>query len=94
MMASMGLLENGPMFDWTCDENMYSRFLQWIQCAKTVFKSALRTVGEPAQCEYLKYWLGNEVLPLLERWEKSGKITVKGDSAPGNKLDNTMICWK
>ena len=52
-----------------------------------VFKSALRTVGEPAQCEYLKYWMGKEGLPLLERWEKSGKLTVKGDDPPNHKLD-------
>ena len=80
-MASMGLLENGPMFDWTRNENMYSRFLQWKQSVKMVFKSALRTVGELVQCKYLKYWLGKEGLPLLERWEKSGKITVEVDDA-------------
>ena len=86
-MALMGLLDYGPMFDWTRDENMYSSFLQWKQHVKMVFKSALRTVGEPAQCEYLKYWMGKEGLPLLEHWEKSGKLTVEGDDPPGHKLD-------
>ena len=85
-MASMGLLENGPMFNWTRDENMYARFLQWKQYASMVFTSALRTVGEAAQCEYLKYWMGKEGLPLLDHWEKSGRITTEGDNPPGHKL--------
>ena len=75
------------MFDWTRDESMYARFLQWKQRTKMVFKSALRTAGEAAQCEYLKYWLGKEGLPLLERWEKAGKLNTTGDDAPGHKLD-------
>ena len=82
----MGLLENGPMFDWTRDENMYARFLLWKQRVSMVFKSALRTVGEAAQCECLKYWMGKEGLPLLDHWEKSGRITTEGDDPPGHKL--------
>ena len=51
-----------------------------------VFKSALRTVNEPSRCEYLKYWLGKEGLPLTERWEKSGKIPTATEDDTGNKL--------
>ena len=31
--------------------------------------------------------MGKEGLPLLKHWEKSGKLTVKGDDPPGHKLD-------
>ena len=75
------------MFDWTRDENMFRNFQQWKSRVKMVFASALRTVGEPAQCQYLKYWLGKEGLPLLEHWEKLGKINTDDDDAPGNKLE-------
>ena len=30
-MATIGLLENGPMFDWSRDSNMYKNYLAWKQ---------------------------------------------------------------
>ena len=86
-MATIGLLENGPMFDWSRDANMYKNFQAWKQRVLMVFKSALRSADEPAKCEYLKYWLGKEGLPLIERWTKTGKIPTAEPGDAGNKLD-------
>ena len=65
-MASIGLLENGPMFDWSRDNNMYKNYQAWKQRVDMVFKLALHTTDEAAKCQYLKYWLGKEGLPLIE----------------------------
>ena len=49
-MATIGLLENGPMFDWSRDGNMYKNFKSWKQReVEMVFKSALRTCDESAR---------------------------------------------
>ena len=86
-MASIGLLESGPMFDWSRDSNMYKNFQAWKQRVDMVFKSALRTTDEAAKCQYLKYWLGKEGLPLIERWTKTGKIPTATADDAGNKLE-------
>ena len=65
-MATIGLLENGPMFDWSRDSNMYKNYISWKQRIDMVFNSALRTTDEAVKCQYLKYWLGKEGLPLIE----------------------------
>ena len=85
-MATIGLLENGPMFDWSRDSNMYKNYLAWKQQVDMVFNSALCTTDEAARCQYLKYWLGKEGLPLLERWTKTGKIPTAAADDAGNKL--------
>ena len=86
-MASIELLENGPIFDWTHDENMYRNYKQWKARVKMVVKLALRTTGEPAKYESLKYWLGKEGLPLIDGWDKTGRIPTDADDAVGNKLE-------
>ena len=37
---------------------------------------------------YLKYWLGTKGLPLIEKWENTGKLVYEGDAALqiGHKL--------
>ena len=94
IMALMGLLNNGSMFDWTHDENMYSRFLQWKQRVKMVFESALRTVGEPAQCEYLKYWMGKEGCLSLNVGRKVGNLLLKVMIHQALNSTHIRICWK
>ena len=85
-MAMIGLLENGPMFNWSRDSNMYKNYLAWKQRVEMVFNSALCTTDEAVKCQYLKYWLGKEGLPLLEQWTKTGKIPTATSDAAGNKL--------
>ena len=51
-----------------------------------LFNSALHTTDEAVRCQYLKYWLGKEGLPLLEQWTKTGKIPTAAADDAGNKL--------
>ena len=95
-MASIGLLENGPMFDWSRDGNIYKNYKAWKQRAlEMVLKSALRTCDEAARCEYLKYWLGKEGLPLIEHWTKTGKVpTVECRLMLGINWKPIGISWR
>ena len=40
-----------------------------------IFKSALVDQEEPVKGEYLKYWMGTEGLPLIEKWEDTNQLT-------------------
>ena len=46
------------------------------------------------RCEYLKYWLGKEGLPLIERWTKTGKIPTAEPGDAGNKLETYWTLLK
>ncbi|MCG8620870.1 MAG: hypothetical protein MJE68_02560 [Proteobacteria bacterium] len=52
-----------------------------------VFKSALDDESKASKCNYLKFWLGEEALPLIQRWEDSNKVIYEGDSPNGDILD-------
>ena len=52
-----------------------------------VLTLALRTAGEASKSEYLKYWLEDKGLPLIEKWQKSGKIP---DTVPEGVGDGTI----
>ena len=74
-MAS--LMENGPKLEWTRDSSMYTNYLNWKKRCMMVFNSALTKAPEASKCEYLKYWMGTEALPLIERWENTGVISTE-----------------
>ena len=94
-MATLGLLENGPMTGWTSDDTQYKHYTQWKQWIDMVFKSALKTANELTKCEYLKYWLGKEGLPQIKCWDKSDKIPTAAADDAGNKLDEFIyLCLR
>ena len=81
---------DGPKMDWTRDNKMYERYLQWKKRCDMIFKSALKPHDESIKCEYLKYWLGTEGLPLIEKWENTGKLVYEADTAElrtGHKIE-------
>ena len=52
-----------------------------------IFSSALVEQTEKVKGEYLKCWMGTEGLPLIEKWESTGKLTYDGDDATCKELD-------
>ena len=59
-----------------------------------VFKAALKNIDGASKCEYLKYWMGTEGIPLIDKWENSGKLvyvnppgTAEGTIPSGHNLD-------
>ena len=52
-----------------------------------IFHSALVDQTDQIKGEYLKYWMGTEGLPLIEKWENMGKLIYKGDAATSKNID-------
>ena len=71
---AMSTLESGPKLDWTRDNQMFLRYKKWRSKIELIFRSALSTATPEEKTAYLKYWMGDEGLPLIEKWESTGKL--------------------
>ena len=87
MASSAGLMTNGPKMDWTRDNKQYNCFIQWQKRCKMIFHSGLVDQTDQIKGKYLKYWMGTEGLPLIEKWENTGKLTYDGDAATSKNID-------
>ena len=70
----MSTLESGPKLDWTRDNQMFLRYKKWRSKIELIFRSALSTATPEEKTAYLKYCMGDEGLPLIEKWESTGKL--------------------
>ena len=71
---AMSTLESGPKLDWTRDNQMFLRYKKWRSKIELIFRSALSKATPEEKTAYLKYWMGDEGLPLIEKWESTGKL--------------------
>ena len=70
----MSTLESGPKLDWTRDNQMYERYRIWRKKVEFIFCSALADSTPKQLVSYLKYWIGDQGIPLIEKWESTGKL--------------------
>ena len=70
----MSTLESGPKLDWTRDNQMYERHRIWRKKVEFIFCSALADSTPKQLVSYLKYWMGDQGIPLIEKWESTGKL--------------------
>ena len=70
----MSTLESGPKLDWTRDNQMYERYRIWRKKIEFIFCSALADSTPKQLVSYLKYWIGDQGIPLIEKWESTGKL--------------------
>ena len=70
----MSTLESGPKLDWTRDYQMYERYRIWRKKVEFIFCSALADSTPKQLVSYLKYWMGDQGIPLIEKWESTGKL--------------------
>ena len=70
----MSTLESGPKLDWTRDNQMYERYRIWRKKVEFIFCSALADSTPKQLISYLKYWMGDLGIPLIEKWESTGKL--------------------
>ena len=70
----MSTLETGPKLDWTRDNQMYERYRIWKKKVEFIFCSALADSNPKQLVSYLKYWMGDQGIPLIEKWESTGKL--------------------
>ena len=68
------MLDSGPKLDWTRDNQMFLCYKKWRSKIELIFRSALSTATPEEKTAYLKYWMGDEGLPLIEKWESTGKL--------------------
>ena len=71
---AMSTLETGPKLDWTRDNQMYERYRIWKKKVEFIFCSALADATPMQLVSYLKYWMGDQGIPLIEKWESTGKL--------------------
>ena len=70
----MSTLESGPKLHWTRDNQMYERYRIWRKKVEFIFCSALADSTPKQLVSYLKYWMGDQGIPLIEKWESTGKL--------------------
>ena len=70
----MNTLESGPKLDWTRDNQMFERYRIWKKKVEFIFCSALADATPKQLVSYLKYWMGDQGIPLIEKWESTGKL--------------------
>ena len=70
----MSTLQSGPKLDWTRDNQMYECYRVWKKKVEFIFCSALADSTPKQLVSYLKYWMGDQGIPLIEKWESTGKL--------------------
>ena len=71
---AMNTLESGPKLDWTRDNQMFERYRIWKKKVEFIFCSALADATPKQLVSYLKYWMGDQGIPLIEKWESTDKL--------------------
>ena len=70
----MSTLETGHKLDWTRDNQMYEHYRIWKKKVELIFCSALADSTPKQLVSYLKYWMGDQGIPLIEKSESTGKL--------------------
>ena len=70
----MSTLQSGPKLDWTRDNQMYERYRIWRKKVEFIFCSALADSTPKQLVSYLKYWMGDQGIQLIEKWESTRKL--------------------
>ena len=82
----MAMLNSGPKLDWTRDNQMFLCYKKWRSKIELIFRSALSKATPEEKTAYLKYWMGDEGLPLIEKWESTGKLDYSNaEEAPATE---------
>ena len=82
----MSTLQSGPKLDWTRDNQMYEHYRIWRKKVEFIFCSALADATPMQLVSYLKYWMGDQGIPLIEKWESTGKLDYSNaDETPATE---------
>ena len=69
-----GLLETGPKLDWTRDNKIFDCYQIWKEKVELIFSSALEESSSKQKVSYLRYWMGEQGIPLVKKWTALGKL--------------------
>ena len=70
---AMGMLDTGPKFDWTWDNKIYDCYQVWKTKVELIFSPVLSKATPEKVC-YLRYWMGDEGISLVNKWTATGKL--------------------
>ena len=83
---AMSTLESGPKLNWTRDNQMYEHYRIWRKKVEFIFCSALADATPMQLVSYLKYWMGDQGIPLIKKWESTGKLDYSNaDETPATE---------
>ena len=71
---AMGMLETGPKLDWTRDNKIFDQYQIWTAKVEMIFSSALADCTPEQKTSYLRYWMGDQGIPLVKKWTDLGKL--------------------
>ena len=80
---AMGMLDSGPKFDWTRDNKIFDRFQIWKEKVEMIFSSALLENTPEQKVAYLRYWMGDQGIPLVKKWTALGKLDFSNPTDGG-----------
>ena len=87
-----GLLETGPKLDWTRDNKIFDHYQIWKEKVELIFSSALEESSSKQKVSYLRYWMGEQGIPLVKKWTALGKLdfssSEEDDLSSGYILQN------
>ena len=87
-----GLLETGPKLDRTRDNKIFDRYQIWKEKVELIFSSALEESSAKQKVSYLRYWMGEQGIPLVKKWTALGKLdfscSEEDDLSSGYILQN------
>ena len=69
-----GLLETGPKLNWTRDNKIFDRYQIWKEKVELIFSSVLEESSSKQKVSYLRYWMGEQGIPLVKKWTALGKL--------------------
>ena len=82
----MCTLQSGPKLDWRRDNQMYEHYRIWRKKVEFIFCSALADAPPMQLVSYLKYWMGDQGIPLIEKWESTRKLDYSNaDETPATE---------
>ena len=68
------LLETDPRLNWNSNNKIYECYFVWKTKVELIFLSVLEDTKPKQKTSYLRYWKGDEGIPLVKKWESTGKI--------------------
>ena len=79
------MLETGPKLDWTRDNKIFDQYLVWKEKVELIFSSALLENTPEQKVSYLRYWMGDQGIPLVKKWTALGKLDFSNPTDGGRE---------
>ena len=68
------MLETGHKLDWTRDNKIFDHYQVWKEKVELISSSALAEYTPEQKVSYLRYWMGDQGIPLVNKWTAHGKL--------------------